>query len=151
MDQYSLTAEHMQNAIIPVTEYITPVINRILNNGEIPTLIKEGSILPIHKKGKAANDLSNYRGITITLRAMKILDKILLLHQKQEVQSTHHLQYGFTEGRSWLGAAVLLTENIAEASDLKITLFVAVMDVQKAFDVVNHESLLVKYSNRGLL
>ena len=57
------------------------------------------------------------------------------------------LQRGFTSGCSSANTAFFVTEAIAEATDLKRTLYVAMLDASKAFDVVVHSSLLTKLYN----
>ena len=49
-----------------------------------------------------------------------------------------------------MGVALILTECINEAKNRKETLFVSTLDVQKAFDVVNHELLLRKLYLDGI-
>ena len=150
-DVYGLAAEHLKNAPHIVTTYLTPVINSIFNTGRIPDSLKVGLLHPIHKKGKPKNDPGNYRGITITPLIMKIMDKIILAHQRAATTETSHpLQFGFTPGKSGLHAAFLLGEAIAESKDKGDTLFVASLDVQKAFDTVQHSSLLDKLHHAGV-
>ncbi|MCW4345831.1 MAG: reverse transcriptase family protein [Candidatus Thiodiazotropha endolucinida] len=104
----------------------------------------------MHKKGDKSNP-SNYRGITVTPVILKLLEHILNERQNKTFLTTQsRLQKGFTAGSSSMGAALILTECINEAKDKKETLFVATLDVQKAFDVVNHELLLRKLYIDGI-
>ena len=64
------------------------------------------------------------------------------------MQST--LQKGFTSGCSSLNAAFILTECILEARNNKQELFVTTLDTQKAFDVVDQNSLLKKLYLDGI-
>ena len=82
---------------------------------------------------------------------MKVMDHIILEHQKLAASEySHSMQYRFTTGKSGLQVAFLLTESIQETKDLKQTLFVAALDVQKAFDTVQHDSLLDKLYEAGV-
>lgn len=60
----------------------------------------------------------------------------------------HNLQFGFTQGRSPMMAALICTETIAEGLDNKQPIYVAALDAQKAFDVVDHTSLKLKLFNQ---
>ena len=150
-DTYNLVAEHLKLAPDLIAEFLTPVINSILETGKVPIYLKEGLLHPVHKKGKPKIEPGNYRGITITPVIMKVIDKIILDHQKIASPSRiHPMQFGFTEGKSGLHAAFLLTESIAEAKDRGEILFCASLDVQKAFDTVQHASLLDKLHEMGV-
>ena len=82
---------------------------------------------------------------------MKIIDKIVLDHQRVATPSRiHPTQFGLTAGKSGLHAAFILTECIAEAKDKGETLYCATLDVQKAFDVLQHPSLLDKLYAAGI-
>ena len=81
-DTHGLAPEHLKEAPEVITKFITPVINNIFRTGVITTVMKEGLIHPVHKKGKQVDQPGNYRGITITPIITKVIDKILLDHQR---------------------------------------------------------------------
>jgi hypothetical protein len=151
-DGYDLAAEHLQHAPGVVSEFLTPMMNKVLETGKVPPKLKEGLVHPIHKKGKPKDVAGNYRGITITPLIGKVIDKVALLHQQISTPGRDHdLQFGFTPGKSGVHAAFILNECITESRDKGEPLYVASLDVQKAFDVMRHESLLDKLSSQGLL
>ena len=70
----------------------------------------------------------------------KTLEHVLLERlSRQHVQSD--LQMGFTPGRNPTMATLLFTETMADAQDSHTPLYVAALDAQKAFDVVDIVSL----------
>ena len=69
----------------------------------------------------------------------------LIFHESQS-----RLQKGFTAGCSSLNAALILSECILEAGNNKRDLFVTTLDTQKAFDVVDQNSLLRKLYLDGI-
>ena len=71
-------------------------------------------------------------------------------HNQILLDTQSRLQKGFTAGSSTMGAALILIECINEAKNEEEPLFVATLDVQKAFDVVNHELLLRKLYLDGI-
>ena len=138
IDTYNLVAEHLKLSPDLIAEFLTPVINSILETGKVPIYLKTS--LSSTQKG-------NYRGITTVI--MKVIDKIILDHQLLNLR-IHPMQFGFTEGKSGLHAAFLLTESIAEPKDRREILFCASLDFQKAFDTVQHVSLLDKLQEMGV-
>ena len=134
-----------------MAESLTNIVNTIIQNQKIPALIKSAINHPIPKKGKDTKKPGNARGISICPAVGKIVDSIQTTHQKAAISETlvDH-QFGFTEKRSPSHATLLLTEIIAECKENKKPLYICTLDVQKAFDVVCHESLLRKLYVEGL-
>ena len=145
-----LTSEHFKLAGQEISEFLTCFLNHIIEPKSISVVLKEGIPTPIFKKGDSSNS-GNYRGITVTSVLLKILEHILNTRHSvifQETQSK--LQKGFTSGCSSLNAAFILTECILEAGNNKQELFVTTLDTQKAFDVVDQNSLLRKLYLDGI-
>ena len=105
-------------------------------------VLKEGTLTPIYKKGDTC-DTGNYSGNTVTPVLLKILEHILNARHNEIFSCTKsRLQKGFTDGCSSLNAALILTECILESASNKQYLWLTTLDTQKAFDVVDHGSLL---------
>ena len=93
----------------------------------------------------------NYRGITVTPVLLKVLEHILnSRHNKHFHNTQSRLQKGFTAGCSSLNAAFILSECILEATNTKQDLYLTTLDTQKAFDVVDQNSLLRKLHLDGV-
>ena len=134
-----------------MAQFITKIINKIIEARNIPERLKIGILHPIHKKDKAINIPGNFRGIQIISILAKILDIIRNNHQKAAIPDDRcDYQFGFTEGRAHSHATMLLNKVIAEAKDTKEPLYVASLDIQKAFDVTPHANLLHKLFHDGL-
>lgn len=150
-DDDELVAEHIILGGRPLAEFITKITNCIIKDKKIPDKLKTGILHPIHKKDKEINIPGNFRGITIISIIAKILDIIRANHQKQAIPEDRlDVQFGFTEDRAPAHASLILNEAIAEARDNKSPLFIASLDIQKAFDVVPHTLLLRKLFHDGL-
>ena len=149
-DEFNLAAEHLRHAKEEIVPFLTAVINLITNTGKMPDVLKGGLLHPLPKKDKTRNIPTNYRGITITALIGKIVDYFHLLHQKAAIDNKHKSQFGFIEKRSCTGAALLVSEAIYESRDSRKPLYLAVLDVAKAFDRVSHPSLLRKMYQYGL-
>ena len=143
-DVYGLTAEHLKKRNETVYIYLLDIINTILKDKQIPTSLKVGILTPVYKTGKPDNP-SNYRGISITPVILKVLEQILSSrHEQIFIETQSKLQYGFTERKSSLMSAFLLTECQLETKSKKGTMLLTTLDTQKAFDVVSHDILLHK-------
>ena len=78
----------------------------------------------------------------------KLFEYCLL--EKLNLTNISELQYGLTKGLSPIMSSLIITEAKAEAKRTKSTLFFATMDVQSAFDVVQHTILLDKLLDRNI-
>ena len=105
-------------------------------------VLKEGILTPIFKTGDPCTP-GNYRGITVTPVLQKILEHILNTRHNRLFQDTQsRLQKGFTSGSSSLTVVFVLSDCILKAKNCKEDILITTLDTQKAFDIVDHNSLL---------
>ena len=103
------------------------------------------------KRGKDPSNFENFRGITVSPLLGKVLELVILdriIVKFPEFQSK--LQFGFTKGLSPLMAALIISEAIIESAETGQKLFIALLDSQRAFDVVNHCSIKRKSFLNGI-
>ena len=142
MDSMGLCSEHLKTGGQAVVAFVTGLVNRIVESKSVSVILKEGILTPVYKKG-GTTDPGNYRGITVTPVLLKVLEHVLnTRHNKILEETQSRLQKGFTSGCSSLNAAVILTECILESKNNNQGLLFTTLDTQKAFDVVDHNSLL---------
>ena len=72
-----LSAEHFRNAPDEFIPTLVDVINQIFLEKEVPKIVKEGIITPVHKTGKDKHLPENYRGITVTNVISSIIEGII--------------------------------------------------------------------------
>ena len=141
-DTIGLTSEHLKHGGHTLVCFMTEMLNYIIQTKKVSVVLKEGLVTPIFKKGDPTLP-GNYRGITVTPVILKVLEHILNHRHNKILEPTQSwLQKGFTQGCSSLNAAVILTECIQESINTRQNLLLTTLDAQKAFDVVNHDSLL---------
>ena len=149
-DSFGLMSEHFTLCIDGIVPVLMNLVNIIFKLRRVPDLLKEAILTPVYKKVDATNP-SNYRGISVTPVILKIIEHILSNRHNPNLQLTQSkLQKGFTEKTSSMNAAMILSECINESRLQKKPLYVAALDVQKAFDVVDHDSLLRKLYLDGI-
>ena len=150
-DMDGITAEHLQLANLDSLKPLTTIINNIFTNKECPVRCKSGFKIPLPKKGKDNKLQSNYRGITITAIIGKVVEHLIQNDIEDKLQLTSpDLQFGFSRGLSPNMASLILNETIATAKAEGKDLYVASLDAQKAFDVVNHMILKSKLHHEGI-
>ena len=94
--------------------------------------------------------MDNYRGITVTSVFGKLFEILLLTRMTDLNHNQSDLQYGFTKGLTPTMASLILSEAEADAKMRKQPLYIATLNTQKAFDVVDHTILLNKLYEEGI-
>ena len=118
----------------------------------MPDKWKVAKIIPIHKKGDKL-DFNNYRPISILPCASKIMERVV---QKQLLQylKSHSLlsrnQSGFRPKHSTLTALATVTDDWFHSIDKGEYTGTIFVDLQKAFDMVDHLILLSKLEDMGI-
>ncbi|CAC5387799.1 unnamed protein product [Mytilus coruscus] len=92
--------------------------------------------------------MGNYRGITVTPTIGKTFEYAFL--EKLNLKSKTLLQFGFTEGLSPIMSSLLTSEARYEIKKSTENFFISVLDVQSAFDVVQHVILMDKAFDQNI-
>lgn len=137
--------------IAPVLEYI---INLIFSSSIYPKKLQVSKVSVIFKGGDKSV-FSNYRPISIIPIFSKCIEKLLGERITSFVQKHKILtdcQYGFVKGKSTETALLMQKELILESFENQSCTLGIYIDFSKAFDCLNHETLLLKlecYGFRG--
>ena len=135
-----------------VSDHFAKIINISFSTGVFPDLLKEALISPIHKSGSKL-DPKNYRPISLLSNLSKIFEKVIykrLISFFDNHNSLYESQYGFRSKHSLNHALIQITEKIRKCIDDKQFACGVFIDLQKAFDTVNHNILLYKLSYYGI-
>ena len=135
-----------------ISVQLSQIINDSFQNGIFPEKLKIAKVIPIFKKGDASKN-SNYRPISLLSIFSKIFEK--LMHQRlynflELHEILFQMQFGFRNGHSTDHALISLSERIKCTLDSNRVGCGIFIDLQKAFDTVNHTILLQKLSHYGI-
>ena len=130
---------------------LTELLKKIWEKGEVPQDFKDASIASLFKKGQRSL-CDNYRGISLLSVAGKILARVIL------TRLNHHLvdqiysesQCGFRKGRGTTDMIFCLRQLQEKAREHKTPLFMAFIDLTKAFDTVPRSALWIVLEKLGV-
>ena len=131
---------------------LAKLINQSFVKGIVPAKLKVAKVIPLFKEGDS-EIASNYRPISLLPIFSKLYEKVMHKRLYSFVTSNniiHPLQFGFQENHSVDHALISITEAIRNTLDDKKYGFGVFVDLQKAFDSVNHNILLSKLEHYGI-
>ena len=120
--------------------------------GQFPSVLKIAKVLPIHKK-QSKVDYANYRSICLLSNIEKIIEKLMYkrLSNCLDINNlTYSLQFAFRQKYSTTHVLINLTESIRQTLDEGSFGCGIFVDLQKAFDTVDHKILLHKLEFYGI-
>ena len=128
------------------------LVNQSFQSGIFPDKLKIAKVISLFKIGNPELP-SNYRPISLLPVFSKIFEKLMYrrLYKFLEIHKVlYSLQFGFQENHSIDHAPMSLTEAIRNTLDNKRLGCGIFIDLQKAFDTVNHRILLSKMEHYGI-
>jgi hypothetical protein len=129
-------------------EILTDLFNAFLVRGSTPPLLKQRVIKLIAKPhGKTIpSELSTYRPVTLQQVLCKVLTRTILSRAMRHLISTRRMpshSYAFLPRRGVRDATFVLLQSLHHVQETGNVAVAAFLDVVKAFDTVDHDSLLV--------
>jgi hypothetical protein len=142
----------LKQSLLFIISPLTYLCNKSLTSGIFSSWLKYSQVIPIFKKGNKF-EISNYRPISLLTSFSKIFEKIIYKRLANHA-STHNIlsktQYRFRTKMSTDNAIYQLTNNVLKALDNKQLVGGIFYDLSKAFDCVDHDTLLNKLEYCGV-
>ncbi|XP_064468588.1 uncharacterized protein LOC135380802 [Ornithodoros turicata] len=128
------------------------IFNNILQTKEIPESWKKSVVRLIHKgHGKSMDDLNSYRPITLQNNTAKLFASIIndRLNKAYE-HSLSEAQNGFRRNRRGSDNLFIITQLMELTQKTGNDLYLAFLDLEKAYDAVPHGTVWQKLRHTGL-
>ena len=123
-----------------------------VDSSQIPEAWKNANVTAIFKKG-SRTEAANYRPISLTSVASKLLEHIMHSHVMKHLELHNNLtdsQHGFRAQRSTETQLIQTIHDISKFLDKTETVDMAILNVTKPFDKVPHKILIHKLNYYGI-
>ena len=117
------------------------MVNSCFEVGIFPDILKIAKVTPLHKKESKLNFL-NYRPISLLSVFSKIYEKLIYIRIYSYLTKNNLIydkQFGFRNNYSTNHALLSITERIRALVDSGHYVCGVFVDLEKAFDTVNHK------------
>lgn len=151
-DVYGLSNYVIRKIIDVILEPLTYLINLVMIQGQFPDCLKLTKIIPIFKKGDKLL-MESYRPIAIIPVLSKIIESCLMTQLYGYFDNNNLMyknQFGFRPKHSTSLALEKIVEFILNGLEDKQTVGCSLIDLSKAFDLVNHTILFDKLAFYGI-
>lgn len=148
----NISARYLKDAADLIAPYIAHVTNLSLEQGIVPSDMKHSKVIPLFKKG-TRSDPGNYRPVSILSVTSKILERVVHEQLYQYINDSklmYKFQSGFRKCHSTDSCLLYLTDFIRGEMDAGKLCGMILIDLQKAFDTVDHSLLFNKLSAVGM-
>ena len=132
-----------------LTKALSQTFNKIFENETIPISWNKSNTINIDKGKPDKELLENKRGISLTNNICKIFEKVINNRIKSALSFTE-AQAGAREGRSSVDQLFILKSVIQQRKFQRKQTYIALIDIEKAFDYTWREGMFYNLWQRGV-
>lgn len=137
-----MKAEYLKSGGHMCAEWMVRLMNVCMSSGRVPKDWKMGCIVPLYKGKGDALECKNNRGISLLSVPGKVYGRILIERVIESSESQiGEEQSGFRKGRSCADQIYVLRQVCEKMREKKKSVYVAFMDLEKAYDRVDREAM----------
>ena len=110
--------------------------------GAVPQDMRDAKIVTLYKNKGERSDCNNYRGISLLSIVGKVYARVLLARLQKLAERVYpESQCGFRAGRSTVDMVFSLRQLQEKCREQNLPLYIAFIDLTKAFDLVSRDGL----------
>ena len=138
----NIPAEVLKENSEVLLQHLHSLLLQCWRQQEIPHKMRNAKIVTLYKNKGDKGDCNNYRGISLLSITGKVFARIILKRlQKLAEQILPESQCGFRAGRSTTDMIFTLRQLQEKCREQQKPLYIAFVDLTKAFDTVNRKAL----------